>query len=817
MSKQTADEIFRKHGIVGPTAPGQFQTICPQCSHARKAGHQKLKCLGVKVDDLGVQWHCNHCEWSGGEFFERRSSSSGFVAEYIYRQPDGTPFLRVCKRADKQFPQFHWDVNQWVAGKPKGPKIPYRLPEVVAAGTETTVYICEGEKDADSLAHIGLVATSASEGAGKWKSDLNQWFKDRRVVILVDADAPGRAHGQQVAKQLHRVAASVKVVDLYPERIDGSDVSDWLAKDSVGVKLLAAVKDAPEWDPESAKDSSSTDDAVIAELAALPPLDYAKRRKAAAERLGIRVPELDELVKAARGSSAAPPLFPHWQVEPSSAPVNAERLLTRLLDRIRSHVVMTDHAARTVALWVAMTWVHEEAAVHSPILLVTSPEANSGKTTLLGVISFLVRRSLRTAGATAAALYRAVEKWEPTILVDEADTAFVDNDDLRRVVNSGWTRGDGVLVCDGDTHDPRVFSTFCPKALGMKGRKLPDTTLSRTIVIEMARRKPGERALDFQYVDDDGLAELRSNLVRFAADSAEALRRANPTRPEGFENRDAANWRLMLAVADTAGEEWGRNAREAAKTIAGATPTESAGINLLADIKTMFESEDNPDCITSRKLVELLTTDPESRWCEWGRKRKPITQNRLAGLLREFRIISATVHPDGQPDAKGYRRVDFEEAWTRYLPAKTPSSEPSPLFEASKRPNADGMGTSCGFQSVREDPSGRFENGNLSYSHAGLDAWTDRKGGNGDASPSDHGIEPSSAPESPPWEEPQIRTSPEDRHPAEERTSPPPPPKAPAPDPWAGLDIPLFLRRSNDADRAPALGPPGDSLDDFKW
>ena len=68
----------------------------------------------------------------------------------------------------------------------------------------------------------------------------------------------------------------------------------------------------------------------------------------------------------------------------------------------------------------------------------------------------------------------------------------------------------------------------------MKGRKLPDTTLSRTIIIEMARRKRGEPALDFQYLDDDGLAELRSELARFAADYAQALRRANPVLPQGF-------------------------------------------------------------------------------------------------------------------------------------------------------------------------------------------------------------------------------------------------------------------------------------------
>ena len=487
----------------------------------------------------------------------------------------------------------------------------------------------------------------------------------------------------------------------------------------------------------------SDNEKKIADLAKLPPLQYAQQRKHAAKALNVPVGLLDKLVSAARASESQGPLFPHWAVDPSREPVSAEQLLTRLVGRIRSHVVMSTDAARVVALWAAMTWVHEEAAVHSPILLVTSPEANSGKTTLLAVLSFLVRRSLRNVGASAAALYRSVEKWQPTIMVDEADTAFVKNDDLRQVVNSGWTRGEGVLRCDGENNDPRVFSTFCPKAIGMKGRKLPDTTMSRTIVIEMVRKKRGERTLDFQYVDDDGLAELRSNLARFAADHAETLRRANPTPPEGFENRDAASWRLLLAIADTAGEEWGRSAREAAKTIANATAALSAGIVLLADIKKAFESERNPDCIPSRRLVELLTADPESRWCEWGRDRKPITQNRLAGLLRNFRIITGTVHRDGQKDAKGYRRTEFEEVWARYLPPETPAHAASPPSETSKRPNADEMGITSTFRNVQETKSGRIENADLSYSHAGLDVWTDREGGYGNVCPSDHGPDPS--------------------------------------------------------------------------
>ena len=93
-------------------------------------------------------------------------------------------------------------------GKPSAPKIPYRLPQLIAAPTAGIVYLCEGEKDADGLAKIGFVATTASEGAAaKWAPELTPYFKDRHVVILPDADRPGRAHAEKVAKAINGVAA----------------------------------------------------------------------------------------------------------------------------------------------------------------------------------------------------------------------------------------------------------------------------------------------------------------------------------------------------------------------------------------------------------------------------------------------------------------------------------------------------------------------------------------------------------------------------------------------------------------------------------
>jgi putative DNA primase/helicase len=475
---------------------------------------------------------------------------------------------------------------------------------------------------------------------------------------------------------------------------------------------------------------SHDDHATIQQMASLSGLVYQQRRASAAEELGIGVGQLDKLVKAEK-ASVVKPLFTHWEVAPASEPVNPEPLISKIVDRIRSHVVMPSDGALVVALWVALTWVHERAAVHSPILLVTSPEPNSGKSTLLGVISFLVRRSLQSVGITAAPLYRAIEKWQPTIIVDEGDTAFIDNEDLRAAVNSGWTRGQGVIRCDSETNDPRMFSTFCPKAIGMKGRKLPETTMSRAVVIEMARKKAGEQARDFRHIDDSNFAELRSMLARFAGDNAERLREAEPALPKGFENRRAANWQLLFAIADLAGIELARAARAAAEKVSGDALASSAGTDALRDIKKAFESKGNPESILSRLLVDLLTVDPEGRWCEWGRDRKPITQKQLAGLLREFRIISTTIHPPGEAHGKGYRRSDFDEAWQRYLEPEIALVPASWGSEACKGASTDETGTTRDFRSVQKESPHGSKNSNLSNSHAGLDAWTLRKPGNG--------------------------------------------------------------------------------------
>ena len=344
---------------------------------------------------------------------------------------------------------------------------------------------------------------------------------------------------------------------------------------------------------------------------------------------------------------------------------------------------------------------------------------------------------MSSVNISGPALFRALTKWQPTFIVDEADTALVNNDDLKEVMNSGWTRGQAVIRCDPETHDPRVYSTFAPKAIGMKGKKLPDTTLSRAIIIEMKRKQPGEVVHDFNHLDNDDFKTLRRRLLRWAADNAEALRKAEPETPPGFYNRTRMNWWLLFAIAELAGDEEAEQARKAAKLIEGAKNNNRAslGTMLLADLKELFDRLD-VDCLLSRVIVKELTADEERLWATY-RRDKPLTQKQLASLLADFQIISEDVYPEGERHGKGYSRARFEETWERYLPAEDEGVEtandaeksesgPNPDSDPRKRVNTDDTDTSEPFRSAYKPRATRIENDELPHSRSDLRGYADR-------------------------------------------------------------------------------------------
>ena len=563
--------------------------------------------------------------------------------------------------------------------------VPYRLPELIeAVASNRLVFVVEGEGKVDKLQEIGITATTNPAGAGKWLPEMSEHLRGADVVLLPDNDEAGWKHAADVATSLVGIAARVRVI-MVPGLPEKGDIGNWLEAGGTREQLDALVETAQDWrsptegapaDDGKAK-AAADEQALIDELSRLNSVDYDRRRNDAAAQIGIRRGTLDNQVNARRAELAEedgpPPLFGHWVVEPWDEPVDTGDLILALITRVRRHVILTDEQALTVALWVLFAWIHDTAAVHSPILLATSAEKDSGKTTLTKIVGYLVPRGFDGSCWTEAVLFRSIEMYQPTILVDEADTMLVDNEPLRAVINNSWTRGSCVPRCIGDANTPHAFPTFCPKMLNMKGMRLPDTTFSRCIVIEMKRKRAGESVTHFRSIDDPGLAELRRRCARWAADNGEKLDGAEPDLPPAFETRLGDNWRLLIAIADYAGGAWPEKGRAAAVKVSNVTEVTSTGTQLLADIKAIFDTQDGVerpeplDAISSAELAAQLGTDAASRWQEF-RGGKPITQFQLARELKAFKIFPDKITPKGLGQTRGYARAWFEDAWERYLP-----------------------------------------------------------------------------------------------------------------------------------------------------
>jgi putative DNA primase/helicase len=211
------------------------------------------------------------------------------------------------------------------------------------------------------------------------------------------------------------------------------------------------------------------------------------------------------------------------------------------------------------------------------------------------------------------------------------------------------------------------FDPFCAKVIGMKGLALPDTTSSRGIIVKLWPKKPDEKISNFAFADDDDFVKLRRKLLRWSADNAATLKDARPDLPPGFGNRIAANWKVLLAIADLAGDAYGRRARQAAVQLSHRRRQSSEGVRLLDALRTIFGTD---EMLTSDEVVKRLTSDPNSEWCEF-RGHGPITKRQVAVLLEQYDIRPAVIHPTRRSNfsARGYKAEWFVEVFARCLPA----------------------------------------------------------------------------------------------------------------------------------------------------
>ena len=194
-----------------------------------------------------------------GQGRKRSTASSGpqgcVDTTYDYRDESSTLLYQVIRLKPKDFRQRRPDGNGgWIWSLGEARRVLYRLPELLQF-PDATVFVTEGEKDADRVASLSHCATTVA--SGKWTDECVKALKDRNVIILEDNDDTGRKKAQEAAKLLHGVAKTIRVVPL-PDLKPGGDVSDWLNADPERAdKLVDACFDIPEWAPSSDGESES--------------------------------------------------------------------------------------------------------------------------------------------------------------------------------------------------------------------------------------------------------------------------------------------------------------------------------------------------------------------------------------------------------------------------------------------------------------------------------------------------------------------------------------------------------------------------------
>lgn len=303
-------------------------------------------------------------------------------------------------------------------------------------------------------------------------------------------------------------------------------------------------------------------------------------------------------------------------------------------------VYPNEHVHDAHALWCVHTHLMDSWDT-TPRLAFLSAEPASGKTRALEITELLVPNPVSAVNVSPAYLFRKVGSDKGvTILFDEIDTVFgpkaKENEEIRGLLNAGHRRGAaaGRCVVHGKTVQTEEIPAYAPVALAGLGW-LPDTILSRSIIVRMRRRDPGETVEPFRrrIHQADGI-KVRCLIEEWAAREC-ALQIKWPELPPQIQDRDADVWEPLIAIADAVGGSWPERARAAAVALVTAfkEAEPSLGIRLLSDLRTIFK--DAAEMPTESILRELHALK-EAPWNDL--KGKPLNDRGLAQRLRQYEV-----------------------------------------------------------------------------------------------------------------------------------------------------------------------------------
>jgi putative DNA primase/helicase len=504
------------------------------------------------------------------------------------------------------------------------------------------------------------------------------------VYFAFDIDRPGNKNVRQSeirAWMLLKLTGAVVKVLRWPE---GKGVDDYLGKTAgtdqtkKSESLEQLCSDAITFEETLIAGPGRDAELVRAELykCKMGPADRSAFAKLAAPKLKVAVATL--LPKEVKGGNEeekdkkvkVPPT-----ATPSDEEVTTVAVLDEICETIGRFVWMKTSQRKAVALWIVLTYLHDAVDI-LPVLLITSPESECGKSTLLKLVLYLSNRSIPTSNVSAASIYRVIKDDCPTLILDEADTYMKEDEALRSVIDSGHEREFAyVLRVINDQMDVGQLSTWCPKAIAMIG--LPKKTIiSRSIHARMDRKGDEIKKEKLRRKHFKELEPLRRKIARVANDIRERVRVFQESDLLG--NRADDNWSPLFAIADTAGEQWLKDAVQAATRMSrkDAQDIKSFGRYLLESLGRFIQAKREAKGLSPTEKVFLptedllspsigLNADKEAPW--FAKSNDGLSANGLSNWLKVYDIKSVQSREGQDRGKRGYWSDKLEEKIENYV------------------------------------------------------------------------------------------------------------------------------------------------------
>ena len=568
--------------------------------HAGCSADQVCRSLGLEMKDL----------FPNDNHRAARSSKAAkkVVATYDYTDEAGALIFQVVRFEPKDFRHRRPNGACSPVNNMDGVRrVPYNLPEL--AKTEQ-VLVVEGEKDCETARSFGVVATTNSGGAGKWRDEYSEFLRGKRVVVIPDADEPGRKHAQRVASSLVGKAASIKFIELPGSK----DLSEWRERGGTRDQLLTLIANATEWTPPAVPSGA----AIVREI----------------ERL------LSNFILLPLHTLLAVAL---WIIGTHLFEAGVDRCV---FDAFPFLILCspTPRCGKTRTLEVS------ELVVSRPRRTTNISEAALFRLADSQRPTFLIDEQ--------EGLNEKTERAEA----------------LRGLLNAGHRRGAKATRCAGANRDEvRDFDVYSPKMLAGIG-DLPSTLRDRAIVLNMQRRQASQSVARFVYrVVAQSTTDLRIKIEAWVTANRERIGAIYETVPsaEFLSDREEENWSPLFAILATADpsriDELRSDAEHLSQEKSESDDQQTLALEVLKfALEVWLESEDT---IASRDLISRLqqkedapTFKPES-----GRPDVEVSARRLARWIRGFGVRPLTVRLATGGTARGYKRAELIAALTPYL------------------------------------------------------------------------------------------------------------------------------------------------------